>query len=73
MREMGLAGVFREEASAHDNSDKAAPCLLEHIVRRFYAPEPNMLWVLDFTYVASWAGFVYVAFVIDTYARRTFG
>ena len=54
-------------------SDRAAPCPLDHVNRKFYAPAPNMLWVSDFTYVATWAGFVYVAFVIDTYARRIVG
>ena len=53
--------------------DKAAPCPLDHVNRQFRAPAPNMLWVSDFTYVATWAGFVYVAFVIDTYARRIVG
>ena len=48
-------------------SDKAAPCPLDHVNRQFQAPRPNALWVSDFTYVATWAGFVYVAFVIDTY------
>jgi transposase InsO family protein len=51
-------------------SDKATPCPLDHVNRRFRAPRPNQLWVSDFTYVATWTGFVYVAFVIDTYARR---
>ena len=54
-------------------SDKAAPCPLDHVNRQFHAPAPNMLWVSDFTYVATWTGFVYVAFVIDTYARRIVG
>ena len=40
---------------------------------QFRAPRPNALWVADFTYVATWAGFVYVAFVIDTFARRIVG
>jgi transposase InsO family protein len=44
-------------------SDKAAPCPLDHVNRRFRAPRPNSLWVSDFTYVVTWAGFVYVAFV----------
>ena len=52
-------------------SDKAAPCPLDHVNRQFQAPRPNPLWVSDFTYVATWAGFVYVAFVIDTYARAS--
>ncbi len=61
MRDMGLQGVIR---------DKTTPCPLDRVNRQFRAPAPNMLWVSDFTYVATWAGFVYVAFVIDTYARR---
>ena len=53
--------------------DKAAPCPLDHVNRVFHAPAPNMLWVSDFTYVSTWSGFVYVAFVIDAYARRIVG
>ena len=41
--------------------------------RQFQAPRPNALWLSDFTYVATWQGFVYVAFVIDAYARRIVG
>ncbi|WP_374944710.1 IS3 family transposase [Sphingomonas sp.] len=73
MREMGLAGVIRGKPVRTTISDKAAPCPLDHVNRQFYAPAPNRLWVSDFTYVATWAGFVYVAFVIDTYARRIVG
>ncbi|WP_343794962.1 IS3 family transposase, partial [Sphingomonas trueperi] len=73
MREMGLAGVIRGKPVRTTISDRAAPCPLDHVNRKFYAPAPNMLWVSDFTYVATWAGFVYVAFVIDTYARRIVG
>jgi transposase InsO family protein len=54
-------------------SDKAAPCPLDRVNRQFHAPAPNRLWVSDFTYVATWAGFVYVAFVIDVYARYIVG
>jgi putative transposase len=54
-------------------SNKAAPCPLDHVNRQFQAARPNALWVSDFTYVATWAGFVYVAFVIDTFARRIVG
>jgi transposase InsO family protein len=46
---------------------------LDHVNRQFQAPAPNMLWVADFTYVATGQGFVYVAFVIDTFARRIVG
>ena len=51
-------------------SDKGAACPLDKVNRQLQAPEPNRLWVADFTYVATWAGFVYVAFVIDAFARR---
>jgi len=54
-------------------SDKTAPCPLDRVNRDFKAPAPNRLWVSDFTYVATWSGFVYVAFVIDAYARRIVG
>jgi putative transposase len=54
-------------------ADRAAPCPLDHVNRQFHAPAPNMLWLSDFTYVSTWAGFVYVAFVIDAYARRIVG
>jgi hypothetical protein len=48
---------------------KAAPCPLDLVNRAFHAPAPTMLWLSDFTYVSTWSGFVYVAFVIDAYAR----
>src|ERR1700712_5516041 len=54
-------------------SDKTAPCPRDHVNRQFYAPAPNRLWVSDFTYVATWQGFVYVAFIIDVFARRIVG
>src|SRR6202166_35150 len=57
----------------HWGQGDPAPCPLDHVNRQFHAPAPNMLWVSDFTYVATWTGFVYVAFVIDTYARRIVG
>ena len=43
---------------------------LDRVQRRFVASRPNELWIADFTYVATWAGFAYVAFVIDAFARR---
>jgi transposase InsO family protein len=73
MRTMGLQGVVRGKPVRTTISDKAAPCPLDHVNRQFKAPRPNALWVSDFTYVATWAGFVYVAFVIDTFARRIVG
>lgn len=82
MRAMGLAGVIRGKPARTTVSDKAAPCPLDRVQRQFRAPAPDTLWVADFTYVATSAfraakapgsGFVYVAFVIDAYARRIVG
>ena len=73
MRSMGLQGVIRGKPIKTTRSDKAAPCPLDKVNRQFRAPAPNRLWVSDFTYVATWQGFVYVAFVIDAYARRIVG
>jgi transposase InsO family protein len=70
---MGLRGVIRGKPIRTTISDKAAPCPLDRVNRQFQAPRPNALWVSDFTYVATWTGFVYVAFVIDAYARRIVG
>ena len=70
---MGLQGVVRGKSVRTTVSDKAAPCPLDHVNRQFRAPRPNVLWVSDFTYVATWQGFVYTAFVIDVYARRIVG
>ena len=73
MRAMGLHGVIRGKTIKTTTPDKAAPCPLDHVNRQFHAPAPNRLWVSDFTYVSTWSGFVYVAFVIDAYARRIVG
>jgi transposase InsO family protein len=73
MGDMGLQGVIRGKPVRTTISDKAAPCPLDHVNRQFHAPAPDRLWLSDFTYVATWAGFVYVAFVIDAYARRIVG
>ncbi len=73
MRMMGLQGIIRGKPVKTTVSDKAAPCPLDRVNRQFYAPAPNMLWLSDFTYVATWQGFVYVAFVIDAFARRIVG
>jgi putative transposase len=73
MRNMDLRGVIRGKPVKTTISDKAAPCPLDRVKRQFRAPRPNALWVSDFTYVATWQGFVYVAFVIDTFARRIVG
>jgi transposase InsO family protein len=65
MRMMGLQGIIRGKPVKTTVSDKAAPCPLDRVNRQFFAPAPNMLWLSDFTYVATWQGLVYVAFVID--------
>src|SRR5262249_320974 len=70
MKKMALQGVIRGRPVRTTVGDKATPCPLDHVNRRFRAARPNVLWVSDFTYVATWTGFVYVAFVIDAYARR---
>jgi transposase InsO family protein len=73
MRGLGLQGVIRGKPVRTTVSEKAAPCPLDLVNRQFRAPRPNALWLSDFTYVATWQGFVYVAFVIDAYARRIVG
>jgi putative transposase len=74
MREMGLAGAVRGRAwmtTTQSEPDAQRPTDL--VERDFTATRPNQLWVADFTYVATWRGFVYVAFVIDIFARRIVG
>lgn len=73
MRDLGLQGVIRGKPVKTTISDKAALCPLDQVNRQFHAPAPNILSVSDFTYVATWPGFVYVAFVIDIYARYIVG
>ena len=74
MRAMGLAGAVRGRAwttTTQSPPDTARP--VDLVDRQFTATRPNQLWVADFTYVATWRGFVYVAFVIDVFARRIVG
>ncbi|SFJ29118.1 Transposase InsO and inactivated derivatives [Albimonas pacifica] len=73
MKDLGLKGVIRGKPHRTTVQDKAAPCPLDRVNRQFRVPAPNMLWVSDFTYVATWQGFVHVAFVIDAFARRIVG
>jgi putative transposase len=73
MQAMGLQGVVRGRKVRTTIPAPAADCPLDRVNRQFRVPRPNALWVSDFTYVATWAGFVYVAFVIDAYARRIVG
>ena len=73
MKVMGIQGIVRGKPQKTTISDKKLPCPLDKVNRQFRVPAPNMLWVSDFTYVATWKGFVYVAFVIDAYARKIVG
>ena len=73
MQAMGLQGVVRGKRMKTTINDRVMPCPLDKVNRQFAADRPNKLWVSDFTYVATWSGFVYVAFVIDVYARRIVG
>ena len=73
MRRMGLRGAVRGKETRTTIADKATPCPADKVNRRFRASHPNALWVSDFTYVATWQGFAYVAFVIDVFARRIVG
>jgi len=73
MRGLGLQGVVRGKKRRTTIPDDRAERPLDRVNRQFQASRPNQLWVADFTYVATWAGFVYVAFVIDVFARRIIG
>ena len=81
MADMGLAGAVRGKSVKTTVSNPATPCPGDKVNRQFHAPAPNRLWLSDFTpvqaggrlYVATWAGFGYVAFVIDAFARRIVG
>ena len=73
MRRLGLRGVVRGKRVRTTVPDAKAACPLDRVNREFRAERPNQLWVSDFTYVSTWQGFVYVAFVIDVFARRIVG
>ena len=73
MKRLGLQGVRRGTVVRTTVSDMKAPCPLDRVNREFKAERPNQLWVSDFTYVSTWQGWLYVAFVIDVYARRIVG
>ncbi len=73
MRKHGLRGVVRGKVVRTTTSDRDAPCPLDKVNRQFRAERPNQLWVSDFTYVSTWQGWLYVAFVVDVYARRIVG
>ena len=73
MCRLGLRGVIRGKVVRTTISDTKAPCPLDRVKRVFKADRPNQLWVSDFTYVSTWQGWLYVAFVIDVFARRIVG
>jgi transposase InsO family protein len=73
MRRMGLQGVQRGKTVRTTIPDTSVPCPLDKVNRQFKAEHPNQLWVSDFTHVSTWQGWLYVAFVIDVFARRIVG
>ena len=73
MKQLGLEGVRRGKVVRTTVADKTAACPLDWVNRQFKADRPNQLWVSDFTYVSTWQGWLYVAFVIDVFARRIVG
>jgi len=73
MRLLGLRGVIRGRVQRTTYSDPKAQCPLDKVNRQFKADRPNQLWVSDFTYVSTWQGWLYVAFVVDVFARRIVG
>lgn len=70
MRQLGLRGARRGKAVRTTVADAKAPCPLDRVNRQLKAERPNQLWVSDFTYVWTWQGWVYVAFVVDVFSRR---
>lgn len=73
MRRLGLQGVRRGKRVRTTIADRAQACPLDRVNRHFHADRPNQLWVSDFTYVSTWQGWLYVAFIIDVFARRIVG
>lgn len=73
MRRLGMREAIRGKGLKTTISDEKQAYPLDRVNRHFHAERPNALWVSDFTYVSTWVGFVYVAFVIDVYARYIVG
>ncbi|WP_417579281.1 IS3 family transposase [Nitrincola sp.] len=73
MQRLGLQGVRRGQAVRTTVPDDKAAYPQDRVQRYFHADQPNQLWVSDFTYVSTWQGWLYVAFVIDVFARRIVG
>ena len=73
MKRLVLQGARRGKVVRTTISDRKAPCPQDWVKRQFKADRPKQLWVSDFTYVSTWQSWLYVAFVIDVYARRIVG
>ncbi len=73
MKRLGLQGVRRGKVVRTTIPDNTVACPMDRVHRQFKAERPNQLWVSDFTYVSTWQGWLYVAFVIDVFARRIVG
>jgi putative transposase len=73
MRELGIRGATRSRTTITTRPDRSSPRAPDLVNRRFRAARPNELWVCDFTYVPTWSGFVFTAFVIDVHSRMIVG
>ena len=73
MKQLNIQGVRRGKRIRTTISDNKTICPSDKVNRQFTATRPNQLWVSDFTYVSTWQGWLYVAFVIDMFARRIVG
>ena len=73
LKQMGLRGAVRGTLVRTTVPDSKAVCPLDRVNRQFTAQRPNQLWLSDFSYVSTWQGWLYVAFVIDVFARRIVG
>jgi putative transposase len=73
MRELGIRGVTRSKTTITTRPDKSSPRAPDLVNRQFRASRPNQLWVCDFTYVATWSGFAYTAFITDVHSRMIVG
>ena len=73
MRRLGVRGIVRGKGVKTTVPDWALTCPRGRVNRQFRAKRPNQPWVSDFTYVSTWAGFMYVAFVVDVFAWRIVG
>ena len=73
MRQLGLTGLVRGKATRTTITDAEVARPADLVERDFRAPAPNRLWVADLTYIRTWSGWVYAAFVIDVYSRQVVG